>query len=560
MNKTFSNRLAKILIHAVFIFFLTFCFGLIPVVLFASNPRSLPALQTKLDGKNFSANLKEGFHFNEKAPNGVQVASKLIKPTEMTARSLKVLNLTEGDLKGLAHLYVCDDKVTFCDRHVIPLSTQPGNELGQSSFTKKRTEKQSNGFILNDFETALERAKKQNKLVLVDFGARWCPACLRLDEEILKDSSFQKATKNFVKVKLDIDHFATQALERRYAVKGVPTLLFVNPDGKEITRFYDYQPMPFIKTVISEVVKNPQDLETLEKMTTSNELNKILIKRYFFSEQYSKAIGLMEKMEVKPPEYWFSKVAEAEGLAKKDPSNKRQLIQTLKSALEADPQGTRSLAWRLSLVQNLDGEIEKKRVAEEAFQLTQSLLNDTKLLQKSTQTDFLGEYTNLEGFYVAMMNAEVADSANHQTQKAWSFVIDQGQKYNIDASKPGASLRLLSALIRNESYEQALKLVDSMLKKSPQDGDLQRRKMRVLFGLKRYPEAIQEGEQALRNSYGANEYFVLEVLIKCYLASDEKEKARRLVEKYLNRNEIHFEEMASFKTKLESLQKELSLQ
>ncbi len=383
---------------------------------------------------------------------------------------------------------------------------------------------------------------------------------MRLEEEILKNPSFQKAARDFVKVKMDVDLFTTQVLETKYAIKGVPTLLFLTPDGKEITRFYDYQPLSFVQDVISEVKKNPQDIETLEKAAPSEDLKKILIKRYFFSDQHGKALVLMEKMNPQPKEYWFSKVSEAESLIKKDPSQKKNFVKVLKSAVAADPAGSRSLLWRLSLVQNLEKEKEKKKVAEESFQLTRSLLTDDKALAKSLETDFLGEYTGLEGFYVAMMNAEVADSAAYETKAALKFVIEQGEKYKIDATKPGASLRLLSVLIRDENYERALVLVNAMLKKTPLDSDLQRRKMRVLFGLKQYQDAIHAGEKALKDSYGANEFFVLETLVKSYIAADKREKARDLLQKYLSRNEIHFEEMKSLKAKLEAFQQELSIQ
>lgn len=530
-----------------FIIFLS----LIQIAFAAPELRSAKALHTELNDSTFSAQLTSGFHFNDKAPNGIQVKGQFIRPTSFSSNSLKIEKLS-GDAKtdSVAHLYVCDDKVTFCEMHTINFGKQT-TKIKNNSVVKGKID--SHGFLVNDFGSAIKKAQKENKLLLVDFGARWCPACIRLENEIFTDKKFRLDTKSYVKAKIDIDVFASSILEEKYKIRGVPTVLFLTPDGQEITRFYDFQPMDFINDVLAEVKKYPESIEELEKKELNSDMKQSLAKRYFFSDQNEKAVDLMENMDPQPKEYWFARVGAAQALAKKDESEKKQLIEVLKSAIKSEPESSRSIAWRKSLAEATSD----KTITEESDKLTDKLLSSEELLKKSIKTDFVGDYTGLEGFYVAILNADVFDAAKVDSKKAWEKVVAQGEKYKIDAKKPGASLRLLAAMMKVESYDKSLIVINNLLKKNPLDGDLQRRKMRVLVELKKYKEAIQIGEVALKNSYGINEFFVVEPLAKAYINSNKKEDAKKLISKYLSRNEINFSDLEGIKGKLEKLNKEL---
>lgn len=519
--------------------------------------RSAKALKTQLIGPSFSAKLSPGFHFNDKAPNGIQVEGSLIKSTVFLPTELVVNALPKSAQNGIAHLYVCDDKVTFCELHTIPLGKK--SKMAALPLNKKSAPKlDEHGFILNDFESALLQAKKQNKMLLVDFGARWCPACLRIEKEIFGDKVFQKNSKSFVKAKIDVDLFSSSVLEEKYNVIGVPTVLFLTKEGQEIIRFYDFQSMDFINDVFKEIKTNPMAIDEMEKQEESTSTQRSLAKRYYFSGQYSKAISRMENIDPKPKEYWFAKVAEAKKLAKEDSKLKDKYRETLRSAIATDPKSTRSLVWRSELVEALEKTNQDVlRLAGESRKLTEELLQDRDLLKQAVENDFLGEYTGLEGFYVAMINAETSEAANFEVKTAWEAVIGQGEKYQIGPIFPGAALRLLTAMIKAEKYDKALSLVNDLLKSKPNDGDLQRRKMRVLLELKRFDESVMIGEKALKNSYGINEYFVVEPLAKAYLGLGKKAQAKSLISRYLDKNEIHFSDLKGIKEKLEKLRSEL---
>jgi thiol-disulfide isomerase/thioredoxin len=57
------------------------------------------------------------------------------------------------------------------------------------------------GFIEQNFQKAIDLAKSKGKLLLVDFGARWCPGCVRLETEIFDQKFLNRRLKNLSKSK-----------------------------------------------------------------------------------------------------------------------------------------------------------------------------------------------------------------------------------------------------------------------------------------------------------------------------------------------------------------------
>ena len=113
---------------------------------------------------------------------------------------------------------------------------------------------------LTDLTAAKSQAKKENKLVLIDFtGSDWCPPCKKLTADVLSKKEFLDfAAKHFVLVEIDSPRNKPQSAELKatneklkseFAIRGVPTLIVVKPDGKEVWRKVGYSsggPQPII--------------------------------------------------------------------------------------------------------------------------------------------------------------------------------------------------------------------------------------------------------------------------------------------------------------------------
>ncbi len=83
----------------------------------------------------------------------------------------------------------------------------------------------------------IEQARKSNKPVIVDFSATWCTPCRELEDITFRDPAVvQQAEINFVMVKVDLTAKGNPLYERlvaQYGIKGVPTVVFFDSQGKE---------------------------------------------------------------------------------------------------------------------------------------------------------------------------------------------------------------------------------------------------------------------------------------------------------------------------------------
>ena len=89
-------------------------------------------------------------------------------------------------------------------------------------------------------EAAFAQAGAEGRLVLLDFGAIWCPPCNLLNAAVLEDPADAGALRPFVVAKIDADAQTSWALKDRYAVGGYPTLVVARADGVEVDRLLGY--------------------------------------------------------------------------------------------------------------------------------------------------------------------------------------------------------------------------------------------------------------------------------------------------------------------------------
>jgi len=87
---------------------------------------------------------------------------------------------------------------------------------------------------------ALEEARTTGTTLVLDVTAAWCPPCHALDREVWETPAGKELVEGHIPFKVDFDSDEGQQVKRRYNVLGLPTVLFLQPDGTELDRVEGY--------------------------------------------------------------------------------------------------------------------------------------------------------------------------------------------------------------------------------------------------------------------------------------------------------------------------------
>ena len=96
----------------------------------------------------------------------------------------------------------------------------------------------------HDYDAALEKAKKDKKLVMVDLYTDWCGWCKKLDKDTYSDKDVAaKLAKDFIAVKVNPEKSQRNAkLAKDFGTTGYPHIVFVDASGKKVSEIGGYLP------------------------------------------------------------------------------------------------------------------------------------------------------------------------------------------------------------------------------------------------------------------------------------------------------------------------------
>jgi thiol:disulfide interchange protein DsbD len=95
-------------------------------------------------------------------------------------------------------------------------------------------------------DAELSKAKKDQKLVLLDFYADWCISCKEMEVNTFANPEVSKALKQFTLLQADVTKNSAddQALLKRFSLYGPPGILFFDQSSAELKnqRVIGYMP------------------------------------------------------------------------------------------------------------------------------------------------------------------------------------------------------------------------------------------------------------------------------------------------------------------------------
>jgi thiol:disulfide interchange protein DsbD len=114
----------------------------------------------------------------------------------------------------------------------------------------------------HDESIAFADAKRENKGVMIDFGASWCAPCKLIEKVFGKPEVHTELSSNFVPLKFDVSEStdADQALQERYKASSLPAVLFLDAEGNELLRYT--HKTPDVESLLSTIKKATKQLRS----------------------------------------------------------------------------------------------------------------------------------------------------------------------------------------------------------------------------------------------------------------------------------------------------------
>lgn len=534
-------------------------------------------------GQQVVATIDQGYHFNVEAPAALQSMDGKISVAPTTKKE-KNLVFDADKVQGqefTVDFYVCDDAKTVCESHggtyqivAGELKTQgvdkalPGTAKPQAApapTVQNGVKFNAHGFIVDDLDAALKKAKAQHKKVLADFRAPWCPACIRLETEVFDQKNFQTATRDLIKVSLNVDLPANKPLAERYGAKAIPTLVLMDAGGNELYRSLDYKPAALLAGEIRAAVKNEKwTYEQLKKKAEAGDAKAALVlgRREFKALDYQEAFRWLSKTQ----EEGLMKASSEVGLwsAKSDQDEKQipGYLEVLKRNANLFGDSYDAIQWRNEWAKKA-GESkaapadEIKNVVIVNVQKIDGLLESEKKRTAVFRENMIGDFTGFEKSELLSQKIESMKilAAGSEAPNVRELSVEIAA-LKLDVERPGEILMAQGYLDQVGDKAQIVSWLEKLIKADPNNYVYHRRLARFYLNEKDYAKALAPAQKsaelgtdlALQN---------LELLAKVQKGLSQKSEAQKTVQKALSLPEAKLEANQKAVKSLEDLKKTL---
>lgn len=467
-----------------------------------------------------------GHHFNLQAPH----RCAQFEWKEETAQAL-VCQLTAPGEWSLT-VSICDDAKSFCKVEKHPVSVtgssplpQKGAASSSSSQGRPSVAHAPRGFLRNDPQGALQQAKAQGKLLLIDFTATWCPPCNLMEEQVFETAPFDAATGPLVKVQMDGDEEVSFAWKSHFKVQGYPTLILADSKLREIGRLVGYRPL-------SRVVKWVESQRALAKMPidSSNDSKRKGL-WHFERGEYAQAIEKLKGISDSEARKTFLlarvRLLSAESSKEKGKEAKKtETIEAFQSLLSQFPQDVEWAGWVSEL-----SELDPARAKALVPRAVESL---ERWRKEPALSDF--DYTAGDLF---QLEADLWNQSGdlEKGKKAFSKAAEYYEKLARESKLKlarGANLSRAYCLYKAGALTQAKELYSHLASAYADEFTFNYNFARLLLELKELSQAIEFSRKATKYSYGDNWFRAVGLQARIEMALGEAQKARSTLETALS--------------------------
>ncbi|MFA6236310.1 MAG: thioredoxin domain-containing protein [Bacteriovorax sp.] len=457
-----------------------------------------------------------GFHLNKDAPAKLIISSskKTIAPEKKEKEEFNFA-LSEGEKdEMLLDFYVCDDKNTTCERHklnfsinanVLVFNAQAGEKPKNiTAYSAAPAVLNKHGFVVDNLEAGKKQAVNGKKLLLVDFSAPWCPACLRLETEVFGGKLFKGRTKNLVKVSLNIDESVNTEAQDKYNVTVIPTIIIMNADGIELHRIVDFRPAKELSAEIAVAVKNSNKFKSYEQyLSLADAGNKNAIRHL--------AIKAYERFNFKEADSWFKKINEkslyaaAADISVSEKMTSASLVDNYKLYINAYPDSFDSIIWRNALA-NLKKESDEKEGVDELLKKNVSLINkalgNKELQKRMFKETAQGLFTSFEKEELYSKLIDVYNILGDKASESSSILLLQAMlsKHSLSIERTGEVLIAIEYMKQAKMKADVENWYKQLIAKNPASDLYPRKLARFYLQEQELEKALQQAQEAVKLS------------------------------------------------------------
>jgi thiol-disulfide isomerase/thioredoxin len=109
---------------------------------------------------------------------------------------------------------------------------------------------------VKNYDDALKQAGEQKKFVVLDMSASWCGFCRKMAREVYPAQEFVDYSRSHVFVRLFVDTDPQgEQLAEKFGVRGFPTILVLDAQGKEVGRVVGARPSSRLIQDLKEITR-----------------------------------------------------------------------------------------------------------------------------------------------------------------------------------------------------------------------------------------------------------------------------------------------------------------
>lgn len=168
-------------------------------------------------------------------------------------------SLKEGSMNKMMKFFLCGFMLNAAFITAQPMTTQPNFAANPAPAGQIRW--------LQSYSEAVALSQSTSKPIVILFtGTGWCPACMRLEREVINNPEFaQGIGQKFVFLKAEFPEYSEssvmaspfKSLLDRYGVNSFPTIVVINANGQRLStvNYRNAPPSYFVQELLQSANK-----------------------------------------------------------------------------------------------------------------------------------------------------------------------------------------------------------------------------------------------------------------------------------------------------------------